>query len=386
MKTQFTPGIGAIIALVVGNIAGFIDLVALPIWVGALQENFGFSLPQSGGLVTIFLLGAVCASFFMALRFNRVNQKTVAVAGFAVGAVAFYLASNLTDFMMLALSHLVAGLGVGSGFSMIHGTMGRSQNPHRLFAIGGIAVGLFAIIFIAIVPQLMLFYGAQSVFLALAGVMAIAAATNLILFKGPGVIDDHAESAPFDRVIWLLILGASLMTFNQAMVFSFVELIGENHGFSTTAILNTLIALGIVNFILPSPAAALLEKRLPAYGVVQTGPIVQALLAVVITSVAILPVWAPVAAVFVSVQIFTITFLFGLLARIEPTGRAVSATPGMLMIGAAFGPLAGGVISESFGFPAIGICACIVGISAMVCFNRSRAANTKEDSLLDDKS
>ena len=374
MTKQFHVGLSLAVALVIGNVAGFIDLVALPIWVGALEENYGFSLPQSGGLVTAFLLGAVAASFFLAFRFNRVNQKMIAVLGFAIGAIAFFAASQMSSFGALLLMHVIAGLGVGSGFSMIHGTMGRSQNPHRLFAIGGIAVGLFAIIFIAGVPQLMIAIGASALFLALGGIMAVAAIANLLLFRGPGRTDDQMDNTPFDRAIWFLIIGASLMTFNQAMVFSFVEIIGEARGFTTAAILSTLIALGIVNFVLPSPAAALLENRLSAYRVIQIGPIVQALLAVVITSATTLALWSPSAAIFVSVQIFTITFLFGLLSKIETTGRAASATPGMLMIGAALGPFAGGIISETFGFSALGYFACIVGLGAAFCFRRSKSA------------
>jgi hypothetical protein len=45
------------------------------------------------------------------------------------------------------------------------------------------------------------------------------------------------------------------------------------------------------------------------------------------------------ASVFAAVMIFTHTFAFGLLARLDLSGRAMAATPAMLMIGAAIGPI-----------------------------------------------
>ena len=47
------------IALMVAHCAGMVDLVALPVWVGALIAQYGFSPQQAGGLATLFLLGAV---------------------------------------------------------------------------------------------------------------------------------------------------------------------------------------------------------------------------------------------------------------------------------------------------------------------------------------
>jgi hypothetical protein len=50
-------------------------------------------------------------------------------------------------------------------------------------------------------------------------------------------------------------------------------------------------------------------------------------------------------------MIFTHTFAFGLLSRLEGTGRALAATPAMLMVGSAVGPLLGGTLVKFFGYP-----------------------------------
>ncbi len=361
-------------ALIIAHLAGMIDLVALPVWVGALQERFGFSLQQAGGLATLFLLGAVLASAVVAPRLNRLPQKMVAVLGFGGAALAFFAASTRSDFGTLAALHAAAGVAVGAALSMVHGAMGRAANPHRVFAMAGIALGLFAIIFLAIAPQIIIASGGPALFVIFGGVMVIAALASLIGYPTLTAAPTAADMAPFSRAVWFVIIGVSLMTFNQAMVFSFVEVIGGARGFAKEAVLGVLIALGLVNFILAAPLAAILEKRLPAFGVVQAGPAVQAILALIVTSAGAFQIWAPAAAVFVAVQIFTHTFAFGLLARLDTSGRAVAATPAMLMIGAALGPFVGGALSQNLGFGALGVAAVIVAAASIFSFTRAKSA------------
>lgn len=78
-----------LIALVTGHCAGMLDLVALPVWVGALVERYGFSPRDAGMLATLFLIGGVAASLAIAPRFNRLRPKLVAVGGFGTAALIF---------------------------------------------------------------------------------------------------------------------------------------------------------------------------------------------------------------------------------------------------------------------------------------------------------
>lgn len=366
----YRAGVGGTIALVIAHCAGMIDLIALPVWVGALVERFGFRPQQAGGLVTLFLCGAVAASVVVAPRLNRLNQRLIAAGGFCLAAIAFALASQQAGLWPLAALHLLAGLSVGTALSVVHGTMGRSTNPHRLFALAGIAIGLFAIVLLAAIPQLLIAFGGASLFIVFAIVMVIAATACALLFVNPPPAASETTIS-FSRAVWFTILGVSVMTFNQAMVFSFVEVIGKTRGFGAESVLGVLIALGFVNFFFPSPLAAALQKYLPANRVVQIGPAVQAVLGVLVTTATAFTLWAPAAAVFVAVQIFTHTFAFGLLARLEPSGRAAAATPAMLMTGAALGPIVGGALGEAYGFGALGVAAVIVALISIGFFTKA---------------
>jgi predicted MFS family arabinose efflux permease len=359
----------SILALVVGHFAGMLDVVALPVWVGALVARFGFTPQQAGGLATLFLLGVVLASVILSPRFNRVNPRAVATIGFGVAALAFYAASLRADYQSLALLHGVAGIATGSALSMVHGTMGRSENPHRVFAMAGIFLGLFAVVFYAVVPPMLQAVDGQALFWMFSLVMAIAFLAVLLVYRSPARLEEHAGgAAPFSRAVWLAIGGVCLMTFNQSMVFSFVEVIGEARGFAKDQVTIVLVVLGFVNFLIAAPAAVFLEKRLPAFRVVQVGVVVQGVFAVIVTSATVFPLWAAIASVYVAVQIFTHAFAFGLIGQLEKTGRALAATPAMLMSGAALGPIIGGALGQSFGFAALGVAAVIVAAAALACY------------------
>lgn len=363
------------IALMVAHCAGMVDLVALPVWVGALIAQYGFSPPQAGGLATLFLIGAVASSLALAPRFNRIDARTAAAAGFALACAAFLAASFVSSFAMLAVLHAAAGLAVGCGLSFTHGTIAHSANPHRLFAIVGMALGVFAIVFLGATPNLIAAFGGPVLFKVFAGVMALAAVAAALAFPtatarlDEDVVDEVAHLKP---AVWYGVAGISCMALTQAMMFSFLERIGIDRGFGREAVTGVLIALGFVNLV-PAPLAALLEKRVSPNAVLLGGPVVQAAIALAIAFSGSFAGYAAPAAFFAAVMIFTHTFAFGLLSKLDPSARALAATPAMLMIGAAIGPILGGALVQGFGYGALGVAAVVIAAIAVVLFSRVHA-------------
>jgi predicted MFS family arabinose efflux permease len=360
-------------ALMIAHCAGMVDLVALSVWVGALTTYYGFDPQQAGGLPTLFLTGAVLASVAMAPRIQRVRGRWVAGIGFGISALAFWGAAGTTDYTQLAVLHGVAGLAAGAALSVTHGTIARSTNPHRLFAVVGIAMGVFAVIFLAGMPQLIAAQGGPALFLAFACIMTLAAVAALAAFpsleSGTSGVPPASKQTPLPKVIWFGIAGISCMTLVQAMTFSFLEGAGTHRGFERAAINGVLIALGLVN-MLPAALAALLQKRLSARNVLLAGPLVQMVLAAAIMVSPLFGPYAFGAAFLAAVMIFTHTFAFGLLARLDDSGRALTGTPAMLMAGAAIGPFLGGTLVKGFGYEALALAAACLAVVAVLCFSR----------------
>lgn len=356
----------------VAHCAGMVDLVALSVWVGALIAHYGFDPQRAGGLPTLFLVGAVLASVAVAPRIQRVNGRWVATAGFAISAVAFWLAAGTTVYSQLGALHLVAGLSAGAALSVTHGTIARSANPHRLFAIAGMSLGVFAVAFLAGVPQLIAAQGAPMLFRTFAAVMGLGAVASLLAFPVEGVASAsvaQVRPAPLPRVVWFGILGISCMTLVQAMIFGFLEGVGTHRGFDRSAINAVLIVLGLVN-LLPALLAALLQKRLSARKVLLAGPVIQCALAVTIMVSPAFGPYAFAAALLAAVLIFTHTFAFGLLAHLDTSGRTLTGTPAMLMVGSAIGPFLGGTLVNAFGYEALAVAAAVLAAAAVALFSK----------------
>ncbi len=361
------------IALMVAHCAGMVDLVALSLWVGALIAYYGLDPQQAGGLPTLFLAGAVLASVTLAPAIQKLRGRWVATAGYGIAAAAFWIAAGVSGYATLASLHVIAGVAAGSALSVTHGTIARSANPHRLFALVGIALGVFAVAFLAGVPQLLAVYGGPVLFRAFAAVMAAGALAALLAFPSSPLTGLDASAAarraPLPRVVWYGIVGISCMTLVQAMTFSFLEGAGMHRGFERAAINGVLIALGLVN-LLPAALAALLQNRIAPRKVLLAGPVVQLAMA---TLIMVSPAFGPYAfgaAFLAAVMIFTHTFAFGLLARLDDSGRALTGTPAMLMVGSAIGPFLGGTLVNSFGYEMLAVAAAVLAALAVYCFSR----------------
>ena len=378
-------------ALMAAHCAGMIDLVALPIWVGTLIVHYQFDPQQAGGLATLFLIGAAGASIFFAPRFNRVHVKLAAVLGFGLAAFSFILSGLTSHFTTLAALHFLGGLAAGAALSVTHGTMGHAINPHRVFGLAGLAIGIFGVVFLGGTPGIIQHVGGQGMFYVMAGVMILASLACLLFFPKPtravDFDDFHAIKTlpPLGKPVWFCMVGVSLLAMTQAMTLSFYERIGLERGFSRDMVTMALIIYGIVT-IFPAPLAALLQKRVSVTAIIAFGPIFQAIFALITTHTHQYKLFAFAGPMMAFTILFVHTFAFGLLARLDPTGRAVAGTPAMLMVGAAIAPFISGTLVKFFSFEAIGY-ACVAVVAVQVyLFSQTRKAVLADQKQLTENS
>lgn len=357
------------LVLVVCNVSGMVDLVALPLWVGTLMQSRGLEAQFAGLMVTTYILGVFAGSLFFAPRLGRINSRLGAMAGFLVGAAAF-LGLALTDAMVpMIVLHALAGIGAGCGLSFTHGTIGRSDNPHRLFGLGSFGTGIFAIGFFAALPGVLALHGASALFLVLAALLAFASVLAAIGFPkldAAPTIDASSAAISFS-VRALAFLGVACLATNQAMIFGFIERVGIAHGFTSDQVGMMLIIGGLVNLTAPI-TAALLDRHvshlkmaiaiLPLHGVFGA-------MAVMAPSFTL---YAVCAIAFVWLIIFGHNFMFSLIAKLDPSGRTVASTPAMLMIGSAVGPILGGTLVQAYGYSSLAVAAPCIAVLGCSCF------------------
>jgi predicted MFS family arabinose efflux permease len=372
-NTEHWPGR---IVLMLAHVAGMIDLVALPVWVGtALIGQYHFNPPLAGAMVTAYLSAAVAGSLTFAPRFHRLAAQRMAPMGYAIAAGAFILLTTTANPAVMIALHVLAGFSAGTALSFTHGTIGRSARPHRLFAIVTVGLGVSGLAFLGIAQGLVPVRGGAVLFALFAALMGIAAIATAVAFPRPAAADvadadKEAQGAmvaqPIAARVWWAIAGLTLMAVTQSTMFSFLERIGTARGFEER-VQGVLIASALVN-LASAALAGVLERLIKPSRVALCGVVLQALLAIILVfSGGFLP-YAFSGILFVTVIIVTHTFVFGWLASNDASGRAVALTPAMVMSGAAIGPLLGGVLVAGFGIPSLGIVALVIGVVSFTCY------------------
>lgn len=380
----------AVVALMVAHVAGMVDLVALPVWIGTLMSHYGIDAQRAGGTVTLFLGGVVVSSVFFGPRFDRLPVHATARLAYLLACAIFVSLAFVRAPLVLAVLHAAAGACVGCGLSFVHGSFGRFPNPHRMWAIAGLSLGIFAIVFLGGAPLVVQHFGGAALFVLFALLMGAAAFAAWVAFPkletgaqgarsagsagaagsaGSDTVQRGKGATALAPVVRFAILGVVCMSLTQSMLFSFVERIGIERGFGSERVIAVLIAIGFVN-LTPAVLAALLQYRLPARAVAVAGPIAQAALAFLLTHSTGFAPYAIAASLLVFVMIFAHTFVFGLIAAADPSGRAVALTPAMLMTGSALGPLVGGTLVVHSGFESLGYAVAVIATVAALSFVR----------------
>jgi len=364
-------------ALLAGHCAGMVDMVALPIWVGTLIGWYKLDPQQAGLLLSLFLAGQVISSVVLAPLFSRLPARAAVVGGFAVAALSFLGVGQSGQYPTMLALHFVGGLGAGCALSVVHGTIGRSANPHGLFAMAGFALAVFGLFMLGGGTKLVATLGGAALFVLFAAVMAVALLAALAAFpRGSSATpQERGAAGTLPPQVWFAMAGMSVLGLGQAAIFSFVQRIGLDHGWSVDVVSAALAVVGVFALV-ASPLAGLLQHRLRAEAVVVAGPLLHAAVTIGLTHTNALVPYGALTTLLLCTVLFTHIFQFGLLARLDPSGRAVAATPAMLMIGAAIGPFAGGTAVKSGGYAALGITVACIGVAAALLFlgARSRTA------------
>jgi predicted MFS family arabinose efflux permease len=373
-NTEHWPGR---IVLMLAHVAGMIDLVALPVWVGTtLIGQYHFSPPLAGAMVTAYLSAVVAGSLTFAPRFHRLTAQRMAPMGYAIAAGAFTLLTTTAKPGVMIALHVLAGFSAGTALSFTHGTIGRSARPHRLFAIVTFGLGVSGLAFLGLAQGLVPVRGGVVLFALFAALMGFAAIATAVAFPGSSAAADVADAdreaqgaiveQPIAARVWWAIAGLTLMAVTQSTMFSFLERIGTARGFEQR-VQGVLITSALVNLASAALAGAL-ERLIKPSRVALCGAVLQAMLAIILVfSRGFLP-YAFSGILFVTVIIVTHTFVFGWLASNDASGRAVALTPAMVMSGAAIGPVLGGGLVAGFGIPSLGIVALAIGVAALTCY------------------
>ena len=335
-----------------GVIGGMGTFTFLPMIVGTAVDDLGFTPQQAGLLASAEMAGAGLGTFVVSPRVHLWNRRKIASLGLLSIIVGATLSMLAGSYGLLIPSRALTGLGAGAIVAAVIASMSGARNPERMFGLWTIFNMVMAsTLFFVVMPRVIAFWGADGVFGAL-GVAALIG--TFALRKYPVNVaaktDEAAVGVIDKRKVGLGLVAIFCAYLAHGAIWAFMGRIG----------LAANLDAGLISRVLGSAAlAGLAGGLLVTWLGTRSGRVLPNLAALVVSIASLLFVingsttraFIVAAMLFYIAWVFGLPYLMGVIAGLDPGGRAAAFAIVMQNIGLAAGPaLAGFMISgESFG-------------------------------------
>jgi predicted MFS family arabinose efflux permease len=336
---------------VMGN--GVIYLI--PLLVGGMVSDRGFSEQLAGYMASADLGGYALATFLTAMLLDRIPWRRMAFIGLAVMIAANVATTFSHDAGTFALCRIASGLGCGILAALASVTIGQSDQPDRNYGFLLAASLLYGTAALWGLPGLLTQFGLNSAYWLLV-VLAVA-----ILFVVPFIPAGRASRsagvvATGHAPHWLLAAGVllSILLFwaDQNDVYAYIERVGNASGISAEFIGFSLGVGNLTGFLGASLVAALGSRA---------GRLVPIVVATVINLGCLWILAHPVSPWTYLVALGTTSFTWnivnpfqlGILAAVDPSGKALALAATVTGAGLAIGPAIGAAAIGIGGYAAV---------------------------------
>lgn len=336
--------------------AGFFYVNIMAAIVDGLVTGLGFSNPQAGMVGAANIYGASVGSFIAVLLVRRVAWRQTLFILLSLlllldlGSMAISFPGMLTA--VRALHGLIGGMAVGVAYSV----MARTHSPDRAFGmllLVQFALGGLGVMFL---PTLVPDYGARILFLSLAALTALAlVALAMIPRLEPARVADAVTAARLSSTARgtaaLVLLALFLFQGGNMALGAFVIRLGEHFELARGFIGQ---ALGWATWI-GAAGAGLVIVMGARFG--RLRPLLVAIFLTLAGTAGFF--WSANQPIFFIANVgtaitwsFVVPYLFGMLSRLDPSGRLATLGGFVSKLGLASGPMFAGrvLVNDDFHF------------------------------------
>lgn len=326
----------------------------IPLLVGGMVTDRGFTEQQAGLLASIDLGGYAIATALTAYLVGHLNWRHLAFGGLALMVVANAATTTLHAFDTFAAARFVSGLGCGVLAGLASVSLSQTENPERNFGLLLAAALLFGTAGLWGLPVLTAQYGLNSAYWLLA---ALALVVALVAGRLP---ETHAPSAAAGGdsggvnwpVVGAVLVSVTLFWTTQNAVYAYIERIGNAAGLEPTFI---GFSLGMAN--LTGFAGAALVAWLGA----RAGRLLPLVIATALQLACLVVLSGSLSSMAFIVAFGTMSlawnivnpFQLGILSGVDPSGKTLALAATMTGVGLAAGPAVGAFAIEVGGYGAI---------------------------------
>jgi len=342
------------LALVAINTFAAITAGVLPAIVAILVDSEHLGPADAGHVSSLYSLGGVLAGLLGLLWVRRVDRRLVLAVAITLGLCADLSAVWLHSYGMIAAGRFATGLAGSSVIIVVNSTIALSQRSERLFGLVLTSQSLLAAGLFFALPRLS--WGTAELFAALAVFWVVILPFTFLVPRTPWSATSREAAgerpggpALLRSSVVLLVLAFLCFYIATGALWTFLYLIGEWHGISSTAV-GSAMSLSMLAAIVGAAVVTLLGRR---YG--RSRPLIAALVANVAFTAVLLPpigVTAYTLAVCATNLLFTfaLALFLTLLGDEDPQGRLLSAANIIIFGGLALGPWLFGPSTESGGY------------------------------------
>lgn len=343
-----------LIPSIVTGVMGNSVIYLIPLLVGSMVTDRGFSEQQAGLLASADLAGYAIATFFTAIVLHRFNWRKMAYAALAVMIVANIGATFVYGFGAFAAIRFFSGIGCGVLAAIATVSLGHTEKPDKSYGLLFAASLLFGTAALWGLPVLLETSGLNGAYILIA---CLALLIGFVVRHLPEDFAPRAAVASDAKEYHWILVGAVLVAITlfwaeQNALYAYMERIGNASGLTGQYIGFALGAANLTGFV----GAALVASIGSRFG--------RALPIVVSTVVQLACLWSlsghlSPTAYLVAIGLISLAwnvvnpYQLGVLAMVDPGGRALAMSATVVGVGLAAGPAMAAVVVGSGGYDGI---------------------------------
>jgi predicted MFS family arabinose efflux permease len=352
-----------------------------PAIVGAWVES-GYSDGQAGLLASSDNSGMVVASLLVAVLVNKLNRRSLAIAGITVGMLANLLATFVDSFQMLLAVRFFTGMGGGMIYALGVAALAASTHTARNFSILLFVQVTMGIVEINGVPLLYSVAGMDAVYVALATALLLSGLSLPYLPARLKLVEFNSNvslSGVSQIWLWGCLLSVFLFYIAISNFWTYIELVGIDGGLAKpyiTQVLTWTQLLSLVACVIAAWLSARVGQLLPLMVSLAIAAFIMFTLSGPISA----QIFAIVLVLFFMVWSAVDIYQLGTLGKLDPSGRFPAMLPAFQGVSLAVGPAIGATLLKTDGnyhsvFWLSGICALLAMAFYSVLFIRVRSLN-----------
>lgn len=355
----------SLIPAIVLGVMGNSVIYLIPLLIGGMVGDRGFTEQQSGWLASIDLGGYALATALTALVVDRLRWRHLALFGVSIIALANVVTTLAHPFSTFAAVRFVSGIGCGILAALASITLSRTADPERGFGVLFAVSLLFGTAGLWGLPSLLELHGLNGAYWMLAGLAVLVGIVAARLPDRIAPVPSAAACGGASPILVALVLVSVLLFWaEQNAVYAYVERIGNAAGLEPQFI---GFALGLANLTGFAGAAlvAWLGSRsgrlLPLAVVTVLQLVCLATLSGQVTSVAYLLGLGLLSMAWNVVN----PYQLGVLAGVDSTGKSLALAATVTGAGLAAGPAAG---AAAIAYGGYGVILWMAGALAVLSF------------------